>query len=165
MKSSASLDWWAKILTAFMFGVVGFLIYEIIMINESNAWIGLSFGVVTLTIVIFWCYMNSVKEYVIEGHTLIVQRIKGQKTFDLNALTSVENYSEVKHGMTWRTMGNGGLFGYFGSFSNKGVGDFSMYATRQKPLWILTLGKQKIAISPDDASFITALQELVKAEV
>lgn len=61
-------------------------------------------------------------------------------------------------------MGNVGLFGYFGSFNNKGVGDFNMYATKQKPLWILTFDKEKIAISPDKARFITALQDLVKAQ-
>lgn len=101
MKSSASPDWWAKILTAFMFAVVALLIYQIIMKNEAKAEMGLGFGIIVLGFTITWCYVLSVKQYVIKDNRLIIKRVKGQKSFDLDKLTSVEEYIKVKKGMTW----------------------------------------------------------------
>ena len=52
---------------------------------------------------------------------------------------------------TIRRMASGGLFGFFGKFSNPKIGKFSMYATRMNNLILIKLkdGSQ-IVLSPDN---------------
>ena len=50
-----------------------------------------------------------------------------------------------------RTFGVGGLFGYFGKFSNSKIGNMTWYVTRRDtPVLIKTKGGRKILVSPND---------------
>jgi hypothetical protein len=51
-----------------------------------------------------------------------------------------------------RTMGNGGLFGYYGSFWKKGVGNYLLYATRTDRFVMIDNGK-KYFLTPDEPEF------------
>lgn len=63
-----------------------------------------------------------------------------------------------------RTFGVGGLFGYYGYFSNKSLGGMTWYMTRLDRAVLLRTDKAKILVSPDDVEgFIAAAQPLVVA--
>ena len=57
---------------------------------------------------------------------------------------------------TWKTMGNGGLFGYYGWFYRQGP--VRMFASRGDRLVELVVGGGRIVVSPDDPErFVEAL--------
>lgn len=53
----------------------------------------------------------------------------------------------------------GGLFGYFGKFSNKKNGVMTWYCTRRNKLVMVTTENEKIILSPDGSeAFIAVLR-------
>lgn len=159
MKSDASLDWLAKILTTILFGTTILLLYLLMSASRSYEWASAGAGAFVLGAMILYCYLYSVKDYQIKDNQLVVNRIMGAVKFDLSQLRSVERYPDIKKGISIRTFGNGGLFGYFGHFYNDGIGRFKMYSTRYRDFWILSFGTDKIGISPDHPAFIEFLKK------
>lgn len=56
---------------------------------------------------------------------------------------------------TWRTLGSGGFFGYYGRFRNRTLGDFRMYATRSEGC-VLLRADQTYVLTPDDPERLIA---------
>ncbi|MDZ7614650.1 MAG: PH domain-containing protein [Flavobacteriaceae bacterium] len=66
---------------------------------------------------------------------------------------------------TIRTLGVGGLFGYFGYFWNREIGSMIWYTSQQKNRILITLkNEDKIVISPDDPSLYDSLKWRDRAE-
>ena len=102
-----------------------------------------------------------VKGYSIKGKKLVVHRLGWTKEFDLEELKNVEFVPGAMVG-SWRILGNGGLFGYIGSYSNTRLGLFRAYATDRQKCVVLELEKRKLVVTPDDpVAFIRAAQELM----
>ena len=53
-------------------------------------------------------------------------------------------------GLTIRTFGVGGLFGYFGKFFNSKIGRLTMYGTRRNNTVLIETDNKKIILTPDD---------------
>jgi hypothetical protein len=49
---------------------------------------------------------------------------------------------------TWRTLGSGGFFGYYGRFRNRTLGSFRMYATRSEG-YVLVRAEHPYVLTPD----------------
>ena len=59
-----------------------------------------------------------------------------------------------------RTFGSGGLFGYFGQFNYKGIGNVTLFATQKRNrVFIKTKQGRKIIITPDDLGITEQLKE------
>lgn len=162
MKSDASLDWLAKILTTLLFGMTILLLCLLVSASQSYKGLSAGAGAFILGATILYCYLYSVRYYQITDNQLVVNRVIGAVNFDLGTLHSVERYPDIKKGISIRTFGNGGLFGYFGHFYNDGIGRFKMYSTRHRNFWILSFGAEKVGISPDDPAFIEFLRQQAK---
>ncbi len=62
-----------------------------------------------------------------------------------------------KMGWAIRIFGVGGLFGYFGKFANKEMGNMTWYATRRdKTVLVTTTGNKKIIVTPDEPEAFVA---------
>ena len=164
MEYKATLDLKSKIITGFC-GVLfaGISIYNIKLIDFKSDELAqpvilLLTTILVLSIFIF-CYLYRPLKYVVDTNRVIVKRpIK-----DL-----IIEFSNIKHAflptresMKWtiKTFGNGGLFGYFGSFRNQTYGGMTWYATRTgNYLIIVTKDNNKIVLTPDDTEMIKEIR-------
>jgi len=154
----ASLDTVAKIMTVFVFlmGVAG-----IILIFTVPPWYGGLFLFATGFVLILVFYIYSVKSYRITDEKLIIERPFSHfnKEFPLSNISSAR--LEVKGEFRWtiRSAGNGGIFGYSGTYVNNQIGNFIMYATNRNNRVIIILKHpvKTIVISPDDSDLVEAI--------
>jgi hypothetical protein len=56
---------------------------------------------------------------------------------------------------TWRTLGSGGFFGYYGRFRNQILGSFRMYATRSDG-YVLLRADHPYVLTPDSPERLVA---------
>ena len=159
----ASLNITAKIITgvvllAAIYGIGTAIIY--------NAWDSVQalLGVL-LTILIIPAYLHSVKGYQITDEKLIIKRPLSMldKQIPLSEIKRIQLLTSNDFKWTVRTFGDGGLFGYYGLFSNSRLGSFRMYATNNKNRILLILGEAEIEIvlSPDDPTMAADLKKLI----
>lgn len=89
-----------------------------------------------------------IKGYSIDNQKLIIHRLGWTKEFDIQNLVDVEFNAQALRG-SWRVLGNGGLFGWIGTFSNKELGTFKAYATNQHKCVVLELEEKTLLITPE----------------
>ena len=96
------------------------------------------------------------------GNELIVKRWVGRVTIYTKDIISIE---EADRGVILRsksTMGNGGLFGYYGHFHNRQYGKFRMFAGELSNLYMIRTPKQNFVISCSNKELIETLKEQIK---
>lgn len=142
MKYKASLDKTAIIITilvSLLFGALTILNFILPL-------------AILLLIVYLICWHLKPLSYEIKAEEIIIRRLI--KSVHINR-ADIENLTLIdkdKLSGTIRTFGVGGLFGWYGKFSNNELGDMSWYLTRRdKPILIISKTGKKILISPDDA--------------
>jgi hypothetical protein len=142
MKYKASLDKTAIIITILVSLLFGALIIFNFILPLA----------ILLLIVYLICWHLKPLSYEIKAEEIIIRRLI--KSVHINR-TDIENLTLIdkdKLSGTIRTFGVGGLFGWYGKFSNNELGDMSWYLTRRdKPILIISKTGKKILISPDDA--------------
>ncbi len=139
---TAPMDIMAKVITILMIVTAGVLpfIPEMVMIT-----------VVVLPFVLFVTWLFSVTGYTLKEEYLIVSRPLWKTKITLPPGAKARLEPEVKERLI-KTFGNGGLFGYTGSFRNKILGNFKMYGTCWTHAVSITGGSEefKIVISPEN---------------
>ena len=85
--------------------------------------------------------------YRVEPNRLIIERPTGPLTFPLDE--PVEAWQQERLGMTIRTGGNGGLFGAYGSFRNKELGSFRVYARCARHYVVVRTPTMTIVVGPE----------------
>lgn len=153
MKSRASLDWLAKILTAFVLALILFMAWELSRAETPTQTWSMATGAAILLGITIFSFLYATTSYEIKDAQLIIHRRIGPKTFDLKKLKNIAEFRNIKKGIPIRTFGNGGLFGYFGYYYNDGIGNYRVYASRYKSQLILEFEDSRISISPDDEEF------------
>ncbi|SMO79343.1 PH domain-containing protein [Fodinibius sediminis] len=88
-----------------------------------------------------------IKGYSIDDQKLIIHRLGWTKEFDIHNLVDAEFNAQAIRG-SWRLMGNGGLFGWIGTFNNKELGTFRAYATNRHKCVVLTLKHKTLLVTP-----------------
>lgn len=84
--------------------------------------------IVFLPILVFITWLFSVNGFTLQEQTLIVHRPFWNTEIELSPDVKAELEPDVKKGL-FKTMGNGGVFGYTGGFRNRKLGNFKAYAT------------------------------------
>lgn len=103
-----------------------------------------------------------IKGYSIDNQKLIIHRLGWTKEFDLNDLVSAEFNAQAMRG-SWRLLGNGGLFGWIGTFSNKELGTFRAYATNRHKCVVLKLKDRTLLVTPDSPKeFVESIEALIQ---
>ncbi len=109
-------------------------------------------------LITFIVYLYAPKSYDITNTEIFVNRPGGKKTIQRSAIKSITIPNKKEMKWTWRTLGIGGMFGYYGSFTNSRFGDMTWFVTNRKNLVMVQAGYDRFVFSPDDVNgFINAL--------
>lgn len=92
---------------------------------------------ILIPIPILWSIAILPRYTAITDKEIIVKQVWGQLVFDYKKV-EITSISKEKLRKSIRTFGNGGLFGYGGSFYNYELGHYRMYVTQMKDLAIIT---------------------------
>jgi hypothetical protein len=166
---SASLDKTSIIITtciAILFS--GLLYFNLSKLQEASTQPGILIGLILsslLMLIIFvGSYLYRITGYELTPSELIIHRPVSDKVISLNTIQKVEVAEKEKMKYTIRTFGNGGLFGYFGKFSNDHYGPMHWFVSQRKNYLALHLKNQKIyMLSPDDLSLCKDLNKRLNA--
>lgn len=118
--------------------------------------------IVTATYVFSFLFHPS--SYSVNRTELIISRpAKGVK-IRVGDIKNVERLTRKDLAWSVRIFGVGGLFGYYGKFSNKTIGPMTWYATRRNSYVLIQLkNNKKIIITPDEPEeFIKELSAVLR---
>lgn len=90
----------------------------------------------------------TVRGYALTPDTLFVKRLIWNTEIPLQGLQAIEADSNAMEG-SLKTMGNGGLFSFSGSFRNKRLGSYRALATDTRRCVVLKFDQKVIVITPD----------------
>ena len=156
----ASLDTLAKnlsIVLAVLFANI--IVLHIWLIKDSGKMVSL-FVIALLLIIYLSAYLFRPQGYIITDEALIIKRSVSPVTILRSNITSTEQLSNNSLSGSIRLFGVGGLFGYFGKFSNRKLGTMTWYATRRNSnvVVVITADQKKIILTPDEpAAFLAAI--------
>jgi hypothetical protein len=107
-------------------------------------------AILTLAAALLWsCWALAPKGFIAEPGRVTVDRPIMPVKIVLRPGTIVEAAGAGLFDGSLRTMGNGGLFGYYGNFWKKEIGNYLLYATRSDRLVLIDNGK-KYFLTPDE---------------
>lgn len=164
MKFSASFDSTTKWISGVVIIVV-IVATTVPLMSVFEKQSGIAFLVLLfalLCVLSTWCF--SVKNYEVDQESLIIQKPFSKSSFPLAGIRAISIVEPSSLRWSWRIMGSGGMFGYFGTFANKTYGSMSWYLTRKdKPLVYIQLQNgKKLMLSPVDAEgFIKKLNSIL----
>ena len=114
-------------------------------------------GVLSLGAFVFGALLAP-RGYTVAGDRLTIDRLLHPVEIPLSAIRSVELLSSDRLAGSSRTLGSGGLFGYYGRFRNQNLGSYRMYATRGDR-YVLVRAAQSFVLTPDSPErFIAAIE-------
>jgi Bacterial PH domain len=89
--------------------------------------------------------------YSLTTDKLIIHRLFRNIIIERKDIKSIEQIDKEKIKGTLRNFGVGGLFGYFGKFTNRDLGRMTWYATRRDNIVLVqTIGNKKIILTPNE---------------
>jgi len=131
--------------------VIAFMFFRLLT-DKVYFWVELATGV-TLLLAIAISYLFKPSNYVVTSYSFIINRPLGEIEIPLNNIESAEKVEDKDMRFSLRLFGVGGLFGFYGIFSNKKFGRMRWYASRRNRFVLIkTTGNKKIVITPDDIS-------------
>ena len=157
----ASLDALAKNLSIALAVLFGSMIVIHLWQIEDKRQIASLFIIALLLIIFLSSYLFSPQGYFITDDALIIKRSVSPVTIARSTILSAEQLNDNSLSGSIRMFGAGGLFGYFGKFSNRKLGTMTWYATRRNRniVLVITTDQKKIIVTPDEpAAFLQALQ-------
>ena len=119
----------------------------------------LIFLVVPLPAILF---CTSPRYLCLYGNELIVKRWVGRVTINTKDIISIEEADRGVILRSKRTMGNGGMFGYYGYFHCRLYGKFRMFAGELSNLYLIRTPKYNYVLSCPNKELIEALKERIK---
>lgn len=103
-----------------------------------------------LTGTCLFCVLFRPLNYVLTVDNLVIHRLFNDITIKRGDILTAREISKKDMGMTIRTFGVGGLFGYFGKFFNSKLGRLTMYGTRRNNTVLVETSNKKIILTPDN---------------
>ena len=102
-----------------------------------------------------WCTVEALVNT--RRFSLTIDRLLGSVEIPLATIQSAEILEAGRLAGSLRTLGSGGLFGYYGRFRNQVLGRYRMYATRGDG-YVLIRASQSFVLTPDSPGrFIEAI--------
>lgn len=110
---------------------------------------GWIFALLIISIIVL-SFLLSPKSYYIQGGNFIIEKVIGRRISiplnEIEGIIPVEDFNRLK---PIRSMGNGGLFGYYGIFTTKEYGNINCQLTSLKKILIIKSKRGYFAISPE----------------
>ena len=151
MTYKTSMDTFAKGITigvTILFAVIIFQQYS--LIKNAGQEIH-SYTTVALLLIYFIAFAFRPLNYKLTTDELTIHRPFLDVKIKRSQIKNVELLNSGDIGLTIRTFGVGGLFGYYGKFANTKLGSMTWYATRKdKTVLVQTVDNRKIILTPDD---------------
>jgi hypothetical protein len=124
-------------------------------------WIG-SMVVLPLAILLIAAAFT-VRGYILTDDALYVQRLGWRSKIELHNLVTVDLDSQAMED-SLRIWGNGGLFGFTGTFRNQKLGRYQAYATDPARAVVLKFPNRAIVLTPDNPErFVSAVLRRIHA--
>ncbi len=108
-----------------------------------------AFALAVLAAVAIGGWALAPRGYVVEGGTLRIERRLRPLAVPLSRATAYGRVAELWATGSARIGGSSGFFGHYGSFWNRGLGSFRLYATRTHDLVLLDFPDDRVLVSPD----------------
>ncbi len=159
MKYKASLDNLAKIMTVGVTVVFAVIIMKQIEAIKEEPTITSFLVAGGFMLIYIWTLLFRPLNYQVTDKYLIIHRPLKDVIVERKTIASVERLDDVTVQKSVRTLGVGGLFGYFGKYANRKNGSMTWYATkRNHAVMICTDDNKKIVLTPDmPEEFMSAL--------
>ena len=103
-----------------------------------------------LIAICLFCFLFRPLTYVLTNDNLVIHRLFNDVIIKRQNIVTAREVNKKDMGLTIRTFGVGGLFGYFGKFSNSKIGRLTMYGTRRNNAVLIETDKKKFILTPDD---------------
>ncbi|RZJ68630.1 MAG: hypothetical protein EOO50_00170 [Flavobacterium sp.] len=150
-KFSASLDKTALITTIGLFVVLMSVVAVIWLVPEGHENTGAKvYPTVIMLGVLAGAYLFSPRAFSIDEKGITVHRFWADVEIPFGKILSAKKIEKVSNKGLIRTLGNGGLFGYYGDFHNSEFGSMEWYLKRRRNIILIETATSKILISPDD---------------
>ena len=147
---------WDKPLKVITYTVTAFLIVEAIGISialflttsRTMALLVTSLIVICNTLIIGFTSLYAPRGFIVDESGITVVRKRAAVHIGFTSIQQVSRIERERFMKALRTLGNGGLFGYYGHFRNKELGNFRMYATNGHN-GVLIQADKPYVITPD----------------
>ena len=124
---------------------------------SRSSWPTVAFSSATCVLIPVITSLFIVRGYELTRKELRVERLLWRTRFDLGDLRAARGDREAMK-RAWKTMGNGGFFGWIGWFRNKRLGSFRALVTDPVRSVVLEFTTFKLVVSPENpAAFVRAL--------
>jgi hypothetical protein len=160
MTFKASLDTFCKIVTIGITVFFAVVIYiQAIQVQEVGYAAPIIFSSIFIIIYLI-SFLYRPVAYTINRDSVTIKRLLGSKNIALTDITYVKAIERKQLRWAVRIFGVGGLFGYWGTFTNSLFGRMTWYATNlNNAVMIETKKGKRIVISPNDVdAFINQVQ-------
>ena len=157
MTYKTSLDNLAKVVTiviTILFAAI--IVGQLSLIKDEGKSVPI-FTTIILALIYFGTFSFRPISYKLTDNKLIIHRPLSDIKIDRTEIKSVEQLDKAKLSWAVRIFGVGGLFGYWGKFSNTKIGSMTWYATRRNnAILVTTIHNKKIVLTPNEpGKFVT----------
>lgn len=162
MTYKTSLDKLAKIVTVAI-TVLFFIIIVVEFTLVRNEEISFAiFITILFALIYFGLFSFRPISYKLTENNLIIHRPLSDVKIDRSEIKGVEQLEKSTLSLAVRIFGVGGLFGYWGKFSNAKLGTMTWYATRKtNAVLVTTIHNKKIILTPNEPErFVTEFKKL-----
>ena len=161
MTYKTSLDNLAKVLTIVITILfAGIIVGQFSFIKDEEKSVPV-FTTIFLSLIYFGTFLFRPISYKLTDNKLIIHRPLSDIKINRTEIKSVEQLEKTKLSWAFRVFGVGGLFGYWGKFSNTKLGSMNWYATRRNnAVLVTTIYNKKIILTPNEPEkFVTEFNE------
>lgn len=147
---------WDKSLKTMTYAVVAFFVLETIVIaialfltaSQMTAQFITFLVVVCNIVILLFSYLYAPQGFLIDETGISIERKVAPVRIEIGSIQRVTRIERDRFMKSSRTFGNGGLFGYYGSFRNKELGSFKIYATH-RDYGVLIAADKNFVVTPD----------------
>jgi len=149
------LDRTTKRITALCFlifsAVLYYMIRDFVLSTSISAKVMDIIIIFIISDIITFSWLLSIKEYCLDGQTLVIRRIILPITIKLADIKSIQRVDKRFIHDSLRIFGNGGFLGFYGIFKNSTEGRYHSYCADLSNLILIETDKKKMLISPENA--------------
>ena len=151
MTYKTSLDNLAKVLTIVITILfAGIIVGQFSFIKDEEKSVPV-FTTIFLSLIYFGTFLFRPISYKLTDNKLIIHIPMSDIKINRTEIKSVEQLEKTKLSWAFRVFGVGGLFGYWGKFSNTKLGSMNWYATRRNnAVLVTTIYNKKIILTPNE---------------
>lgn len=139
----------------FSVALVALLVYVACTASVVTGVVGLVITLPILAAILIYCEGYAPQRLEVSEPEITVLCRFESVTILRSTILSIEPLSKKDMSWTINMGGCGGLFGYFGSFSNRHIGKFTMYATQKQNLYLIKqVGGKSVVISCSEPQYL-----------